>query len=290
MAGRLDGKVAVLLGAATGIGEAVAHKFAREGARLCVIGLPHDPVDEVVEAINAEYGEVAIGVAGDGGDERQMIAAMESTAERFGRIDIACQTAGVFGPLADAADYDLAVFDRLLYGNCRATFVFLKAALPHLRRAKGCIVTTGSAAVVLGEPVNVPYGATKGFIHALTLGLAGEEARHGVRVNCVSPGVTDTGWFDPDVGPLEPELLKQLPGSNLFGRLGTPEEMANVFAFLASDEASYVTGAIWAADGGMPITRGAAGELADAAFRSPPAGALSLRHGRSGSGKVARQA
>ena len=290
MAGRLQGKIAIVMGAGTGMGEAVAHKFAREGAMVCAFGRPDDPIDEVVAAINEQYGDVAIGATGDGADGQAMQAAVAQTVARFGRLDIACQTAGSFGPIADLVDYDLAIFDQLLNNNCRALFVFTRTVLPHLRETHGSVVTIGSAAAVVGEPAAVPYGATKAFIHAFTVGLAAEESPNGVRVNSVAPGVIDTGWFDPERGPLEPEMLKRLPGTNLMGSLGTPEEIANVVAFLASEEASYVTGSIWAADGGLPITRGAAGEKASPSFRSAPAGELTLRHSHDGSGKVAQQA
>ena len=127
-----------------------------------------------------------------------------------------------------------------------------------------------------------PYGGSKGFIHAFARGLAHEQARHGVRVNVVAPGPVETAWTQPETGPLKEEHVSGVTGATLIGRRQTPEEMANVFAFLASDEASAITGALWAADGGATIVRGAPGDDADPFFKTPPKGTLELEHSHDG--------
>lgn len=288
MPDRLQNKTALVLGAATGLGEAVAHKFASEGARVCVFGLPNDPIDEVVAALNAQYGaqyggkEIAIGFAGDGAELVNTRAAVARTVERFGRLDIACSTAAFFVEVAETQDFGEDSFDLLLRNNLRTAFMLTKAALPELQRSHGCLIHTGSAAGVLGEPMASPYGGTKAFLHTFTRGVAHEQARYGVRANCVAPGVIDTSWVDPDAGLLRPEQTAQLNDVAVMGRSATPEEIANVYAFLASDEASFVTGATWLVDGGLAFTRGLAGAQAGEFFRTRPAQTLKLQHSRSG--------
>lgn len=278
MSQRLNDKVAIIVGGATGIGEAVAHKFAREGAKVCVFGFPDDPVDDVAASINQEYGDVAVGCGGDAAELTEFQAAVAQTVERFGKLDILVNVAAVFIEIAETQDFSLETYERLLRDNCRSAFVTAKAALPHLQQTHGVIINTGSAAAVIGEPNATPYGATKGFIHSFTRGLAHEQAKYGVRVNAVAPGVIETGWTRPETGPLDEKTAESLKDLAVIGRLGQPEEMANVFAFLASDEASFVTGAIWLADGGMVITRGTAGERASDFFKQKPEGKLALRH------------
>ncbi len=278
MSARLEGKVAIIVGGGTGIGEAVAHKFAREGAKVCVFGLPDDPVNDVAADINREYGDVAIAVRGDAAEPGDAGAAVARTVERFGRLDVLVNVAAVFIEIAETQEFSLESFDALLRNNCRSAFVAAKAALPHLQESHGCIINTGSAAAELGEPNATPYGSTKGFIHSFTRGLAHEQAKYGVRVNCVAPGVIETGWIRPETGPLTPDVAESLKKLAFIGRWGQPEEMANVYAFLASDEASFVTGGVWLADGGLTITRGLAGDQASEAFKQKPEGALSLQH------------
>lgn len=274
----LEGKVAIVVGGGTGIGEAVAHKFAREGASLCIFGLPDDPVDDVAAAIKDEYGDVVISHHGDAAEPEDAEAAVARTLERFGRLDILVNVAAFFVEIAETQDFSLETFDTLFRNNCRTAFVTCKAALPHLQKSHGVIINTGSASADLGEPNATPYGSTKGFIHSFTRGLAHEQAKYGVRVNCVAPGVIETGWINPETSPLPAETAESLKKLAFIGRWGQPEEMANVFAFLASDAASFVTGAVWLADGGLTITRGLAGEQAADVFKAKPRGELTLRH------------
>ncbi len=282
-AGRLAGKVAIVTGGATGIGEAVAHKFAREGARVLVSGLPDDPVDDVVRRVNKEYGPgVAAGHAGDVADEREARACVERAVREFGRLDVLVNNAGVYLYIGELTDMPLDDFDLQLRWNVRSAFLMTKYALPHLRRTKGVVLATGSEAGEQGHPYNAPYGGTKGFLHAFIKGVAAEQAAHGVRANCVCPGPIDTAWTHKETGPMNAKVEKLTVSATLMGRRGTPEEVANVFAFLASDEASYVTGALYFVDGGITVAKGPAGAEADRAFRREPDGDLTLRHSRDG--------
>lgn len=281
--GRLDGKVAVITGAATGIGEATAHKFAAEGAKVLVVGLPDDPVDDVVHAINKEYGRgTAVGYPGDIASEAEARGAVEKAVDEFGKIDVLVNNAGVFLFTGELTDYPVDDFDRTLRMNVRSAFLMTKFALPHLQKSKGVVLGTGSEAGQMGEPNNVPYGGTKGFMHAFIRGVAGEQARHGVRANCVCPGPVDTAWTHKETGPMTATMEKQTVAGTLLGRRGTVTEMANAFAFLASDEATYVTGALFFVDGGTTIVKGAGGEQADRSVKQEPDTDLSLEHTHDG--------
>ena len=282
MTGRLEGKVAIITGAGTGIGEAVAHKFAKEGAAILAIGLPGDPVEDVARALSADYGARVESYIGDISAEAEAHAAVEQAVSAFGKLDILCNVAGVFLEVAETQDFDIVRFDATLRNNVRSAFLMTRFALPHLRRSRGVIVNTGSEAGEMGEPNNTPYGGAKGFIHAFTRGVAYEQGKYGVRANCVCPGPIDTSWTHKETGPMTEQMEKQTIQGTVLGRRGTPEEMANVFCFLASDEASYVTGALWYADGGTSIAKGGPGEQAQDFVKQEPEGELDLRHSLDG--------
>lgn len=278
---RLKDKVAIITGAGTGIGEAIAHKFAREGARLLLSGLPGDPVREVAEAITTAGGEAET-YLGDLAEEAQARACVELAVRRFGRVNLLVNNAGVFIANADTEDYRIEDFERTIRGNIRTAFLMTKFALPHLQKTHGNIIFTGSEAGLNGSAGFAPYGASKGFLHAFAKGVALEQARHGVRANCVCPGPIDTAWTRGAEGPIPIELQNGIGAMVPLGRRGTPEEIANIFAFLASDEASYVTGALWLADGGVTPAKGNTGDQVPEELRRAPAGTLPLRHSHQG--------
>ena len=153
-----------------------------------------------------------------------------------------------------------------------------KASLPALQKSKGNIVTAGSEAGVLGIPQNTPYGGTKAFNIAFTKGLAAEQAAYGIRCNIVGPGPIDTAWTHRETGPMDKKMEKTNKQANLTGRTGTAEEVANVYLFLASDEASFVTGALYMVDGGITIAKGPVGDEASSSFKDEPDGELKLKH------------
>jgi NAD(P)-dependent dehydrogenase (short-subunit alcohol dehydrogenase family) len=154
--------------------------------------------------------------------------------------------------------------------------------LPHLRQTKGNVISAGSEAGVNGQPRNTPYGGTKAFLHAFMMGVAVEQAQYGVRANCVSTGPVDTAWTHKETGAVDADLEKALVTATPFGRRGTPEEIANVYAFLASEDASYVNGAVWLVDGGITPAKGAIGALAGREASTPPPGKLDLHHSHDG--------
>ena len=274
MSGRLDGKVAIVTGGATGIGEAICHKFAHEGASVVVCGFATDPVQDVVAALK-QKGYNALGHEGDISDEHYAQECVEMAVQSFGKLDILINNAGVFLTTAELDKYPIDDFDLTLRMNVRTAFLMTKFALPHLQKSRGCIVSAGSEAGFNGIAQNAPYGGTKGFIHSFTMGLAVEQAKYGVRANCVCPGAIDTAWTHKETGPMDAKMEKMLIDATPMARRGTPEEMANVYAFLASDEASYVTGALWLADGGVTPAKGPAGMETPNNLRQEPKGEIS---------------
>jgi NAD(P)-dependent dehydrogenase (short-subunit alcohol dehydrogenase family) len=274
-------KVAIVTGGGTGIGEAICRKFAREGACVVVNGLPVDPIDDVAAAIIEEGGR-AIAFAADVSDEAQAKACVEVAVETFGRLDILINNAGVLLVGAETDKMPTDSFDEHIDSNIRTAFLMTKFALPHLRKTRGNIICAGSAAGVNGEPMATTYGGTKGFLHAFMAGVAVEQAHYGIRANCISPGPIDTAWTHKETGAVDDKIEKALVTSVPFGRRGTPEEVANVYAFLASDAASFVTGAIWRVDGGLTQSKGAIGALAGREASTPPAPTMNLRHSHDG--------
>lgn len=281
MNGKLSGKVAIVTGGGTGIGEAICHKFSREGAKLIVNGLPDDPIDDVVSAIN-ESGGNAIAFAADVSDEAQAKACVDAALGKFGRLDILINNAGVLLANAETDDMPVEKFDEQVRCNVRTAFLMTKFALPHLRETGGNIICAGSEAGINGQPRDTGYGGTKAFLHAFMAGVAVEQAQYGVRANCVCPGPIDTAWTHKETGAVDEEVEKALITATPFGRRGTAEEIANVYAFLASDEASFVTGAAWLVDGGITPAKGAVGAMAGREAATPPPATLPLQHTQDG--------
>lgn len=240
MTGRLEGKIALVTGGGSGIGEAIATKFAAEGARV------------IVADLSGRQDEVAAGLEGavpyrlDVNDDAAIDALEAWLREEFGGIDILANNVGVNGPAAQTHEYPIDEFDRVMRINVRQALRVLQVGLRlMLERGGGAVVNTASIGGFLATPSAVAYITSKGAIVMMTKTAALEYAKQNIRVNAIAPGVTRTPWLDK----LDSDLLDMLAAQVPQGRVGEAAEMANVAAFLASDEASHVSGQIWVVDG-----------------------------------------
>jgi 2-keto-3-deoxy-L-fuconate dehydrogenase len=239
---RLEGKLAVVTGAASGIGAAIAARFAAEGAR--VVG---GDVDE--QTLRASAGDSITCVAVDVTDEGS-VANLIHEAERVAPVDVLVNVAGI-GSTTTAPDTPVEVWDRVLAVNARGTFLCCKHAIPAMAsRRRGSIVNIASVAALVGFRNRAAYCASKGAVLALTRALALDHVADGIRVNCVCPGTIDSPWVRrlvDDAG----ESLDDLRARQPMGRLGTPEEVAEAALYLAEDGAGFVTGSTLTIDGGI---------------------------------------
>ena len=284
---RLEGKVAIVTGGATGIGEAICKRFCVEGAKVIVNGFPEDPVSQVVEEIRKTGGD-AHGFVGDVSIDDVAMECVQFAVKTYKKLDILINNAGVFPVMEMIENFPTDAFDYLIKNNIRSAFLMTKFAMPELQKTRGNIVCAGSESGLIGLGENAVYGGTKGWMHAFTRGIAAEQARHGIRANCVCPGAIDTAWTHKDKGPMSKKHEQMILDGTPMGRRGTPDEIAAAYLFLASDEASYVTGALFSVDGGITIGKGAIGAEADAQTKKEPTSELNLKHGKEGATDMLR--
>jgi 2-keto-3-deoxy-L-fuconate dehydrogenase len=253
---RLAGKVAIVTGAGSGIGRASALRFAREGARVVVVDLDGGAAEGTAREIAAETG-AAIAVGGDASREDDVARLVQRTVQAFGTPTVLLNSAATssFGTLEESSSQEL---DRVLRVNVGSAWVCARAVIPSMRDAGGgAIVNMSSITALVGAPGMAAYSTSKGAIVTLTRTLALELAEQGIRVNCICPASIDTPMlqasFDrqPDPPAARARNVKRHP----LGRLGTPEDVANLALFLASDEASFITGATCVIDGGALLAR-----------------------------------
>jgi NAD(P)-dependent dehydrogenase (short-subunit alcohol dehydrogenase family) len=284
----LKGKVALVTGGSTGIGEAICKLFARQGAKVVVNGLPGDPVEQVVDEIH-RAGGTAIGCVGDAGTLEGSNACVKAANEAFGKLDVLVANAGLFPEQEEVDQFSLERFEELVHTNIRGTYLAVRAALPSLRKSKGAIIALGSEAGIHGAPEIVAYSGTKGFIHAFIRAISAEQAKYGVRANIVAPGPIDTEMTRPSKGNMKMKNAFMSIEAVPMGRRGTPEEVANVCLFLASDLSSFVNGAIYAVDGGSTASVGMPGIQAKSAAKEAPEGTVPLEHQHEGRGTLRRE-
>ena len=247
--GRLDGKVAIITGGASGIGEAAARLFAGEGARVAIA----DVQDEHGRRVEAELGVNGMYVRTDISRSTDMEALVQKTVARFGRLDILFNNAGIVVVGPTVVDLPEADFDRMLGVNLKGVWLGMKHAIPAmLKGGGGAIVNTASTSGLLGYVGQSGYGASKGGVVSLTRHCAVEFAAKGVRANCVCPGSIFTPMAIRNrPGQAEADIMRRNALSNPLLRTGMPEDIARTALFLASDDAAHITGQVIAVDGGV---------------------------------------
>jgi NAD(P)-dependent dehydrogenase (short-subunit alcohol dehydrogenase family) len=252
----LEGKVAIVTGASSGIGAATARLFAREGARVVVTARRAEALEALVAAIGQEGGTAAA-VAGDVRDEALARSVVETAVGRFGGLDIAFNNAGSVGESAPVEAASLDAWRETLEVNLTGAFLGAKHQVPAmLARGGGSIVFTSSfVGHTAGMPGMAAYAASKAGLIGLMQVLAVELGSKGIRVNAILPGGTDTPASVTNAPGAAPELLDFVEGLHALKRLARPEEIAQSVLHLASDGASFVTGAAFAVDGGVSISR-----------------------------------
>ena len=240
----LTGKVALVTGAASGIGEAIARRFAAEGATVVVADINETAAKETAGSI----GPSAFGAAADVSDPDAMAALVDGIVREHGRLDIAVNNAGIGGDSAPTGEYPLESWRTVMSVNLDGVFYSMRAEIPALLQSGGgSIVNIGSILSSVGFGQSAAYVAAKHGVAGLTKSAAIEYAQQGVRVNAVGPGFIETPLLQD---PKNAELVKGIAALHPVGRLGQPEEIAALVTFLASDDASFITGSYYTADGG----------------------------------------
>jgi NAD(P)-dependent dehydrogenase (short-subunit alcohol dehydrogenase family) len=252
------GRVALVTGAAMGIGAAVAELLARRGAKLALFDRADDDLEELAARLRAAGNEVEA-IVGDVRDHAVLESATEITMRRFGRLDVLSNNAGVqrYGTLETTTD---AVWDEVYDINLKSIFRLSRLAVPHLRKTRGAIVNMASVQGMASQANVVAYSSAKHALIGLTRAVAVDCASDGIRVNAVAPGSVDTPLMRYALSQADDPaaLLAEVEGMHPLSRMARPSEIAEVVAFLASDRASFITGAVYVIDGGLTVALGGA--------------------------------
>lgn len=249
---RLAGKVAVITGGAGGIGAGAAKLFAAEGANVLIADLEEEALARTVRDIGSNRVSHCAADVTRAADNERMFAVAE---ERYGGVDILLANAGIEGAVAPIVDTSEDDFDRVIAVNVKGVWLGLKSAIPRLKaRGGGSIVITSSVAGITPTPNIAPYGASKHAVIGLMRAAARECAPLGIRVNTVNPAPVDTRMMrslEAGMSPDDPQAAKERIAASIpLGRYAQPDDIAKVMLFLASDDAAFITGSIYKADGG----------------------------------------
>ena len=243
---RLNQKVAIITGGSRGIGFATAEAFLRQGAAVVLTASSPGTAAAAVEKLKGKYPQARVeGISPDLTDLRAVREAFRAVAARYGRLDILVNNAGV-SESTPLGNYTEDLFDRVMALNVKGVFNAAQVAADIMaEQGSGVILNTSSMVSVYGQPSGVAYPTSKFAVNGMTLSLARELGPKGIRVNAVAPGITETDMMKAVPRDVIEPLVKQIP----LRRLGQPEDIANAFLFLASDEAAYITGVVLQVDG-----------------------------------------
>jgi 3-oxoacyl-[acyl-carrier protein] reductase len=245
---RLEGKVALVTGGASGFGLGIVETFAREGAKVAVVDINEDAAGRVAQKVGGT------GIRADVSKAADVNAAVERTIAKLGGLDIVVNNAGISHRNRPMLEVEEDEFDRILAVNVKSIYLFAQAAVPHFRKqGKGVFVNVGSTAGIRPRPGLVWYNGSKAAVHGLTKGMAIELAPDRIRVCALAPVAGDTPLLATFMGEDTPEKRELFKASIPLGRLSRPDDIANAALYLASDEASLVTGVVLEVDGGRCI-------------------------------------
>lgn len=246
---RLENKIALITGAAAGIGRTTALLFAKEGAKLVLTDVNIEGVNKVSDEIKKSGGD-AIGLSLDVSNEEQWIGVVKSAVDKYGRVDILFNNAGIY-IISPITEIELKTWNKLININVTGVFLGMKHVAPLMaKQKKGSIINASSIAGIGGGPGHVLYGASKGAVRTMTKDIAMEFAADNVRVNSIHPGYIKTEMVDY-ASEKSHKTLEELGALYPMKRLGEIEEVAKAVLFLASDDASYITGTELLIDGGV---------------------------------------
>lgn len=245
---RLAGRVAIVTGAAQGIGRASAERFAAEGAAVVLADVATEAGEAAAAAIRAAGGRATF-VRTDVADAGDLAVMVDAAVGEYGKLDVLFNNAGI-GRFVRFDELEPAEWDRVFAIDLRATFLACRLALPHLRKTRGVVLNTASQSGLQGQARNEAYCAAKGGVILFTRSLARELAPEGIRVNCICPGGVDTNLLKEFATSAALAGPGSLASRSPLGRLARPEEIAGAALFLVSDDASFITGAALPVDGG----------------------------------------
>ncbi|PVE24377.1 short chain dehydrogenase [Microvirga sp. KLBC 81] len=246
---RLEGKVALITGAGSGFGLGIAETFAREGAKVAIIDVNETAAKAAAENIGAS----AIGVGADVSKAIDVNKAVAQTLTAFGKLDIVVNNAGITHRNRSMLEVEEDEFDRIFAVNVKSIYLFAKAAIPLMQGQGGVIINVGSTAGLRPRPGLTWYNSTKGAVHTMTKSMAVELAPQKIRVCALAPVAGETPLLATFMGEDTPERRQQFVNSIPLGRFSTPQDIANAALYLASDEASMITGVVLEVDGGRCI-------------------------------------
>jgi NAD(P)-dependent dehydrogenase (short-subunit alcohol dehydrogenase family) len=259
--GRLSGKVALVVGGGRGIGKASALRMAREGATVAIADIDEAGAHRVAHEIDAGGGR-AIAIAGDIADESGVVAIVDAAVAAFGRVDVLHNNAAdtrpeVLGSDGDVASMTVGLWDRTMAVNVRGPMLTCKHVIPHmLDHGGGAIINTSSASGLTGDVVRTAYAASKAALNSLTWSIATMYGKQGIRCNAVAPGLVLSERHASD----DSESVDLARRHHLTPRVGQPEDIAAAVAYLASDDAAFVTGQVLSVDGGLLVHMPMVGE------------------------------